>query len=75
MTVKDKCKSEFRVRECSNGDFPGGPVFKNLPCNAGDMGLILGQGTKIPHSLEQETLHPTRPRAAPQKRENVQITN
>ena len=29
-------------------DFPGGPVVKNLPCNAGDMGSILGQGTKIP---------------------------
>ena len=21
-------------------DFPGGPVGENLPCNAGDMGLI-----------------------------------
>ena len=23
--------------------FPGGPVVKNLPCNAGDTGLIPGQ--------------------------------
>ena len=23
------------------GDFPGGPVVKNLPCNAGDMGWIM----------------------------------
>ena len=29
-------------------DFPGGPVVKNLPSNAGDVGLILDQGTKIP---------------------------
>ena len=31
-------------------DFPGGPEVKNLPCNTGDTGLILGPGTKIPHS-------------------------
>ena len=24
-------------------DFPGGPVVKNLPANAGDVGLIPGQ--------------------------------
>ena len=30
-------------------DFPGGPVVKNLPCKAGYVGLIPGQGTKIPH--------------------------
>ena len=33
-------------------DFPGGPVVKNLLCNAGDIGLIPGQGTKIPHASE-----------------------
>ena len=33
--------------------FPGGPVVKNLPCNAGDVGSIPGQGTKIPHVTEQ----------------------
>ena len=32
-------------------DFPGGPVVKNLPCNSGDMGLISGWGTKIPHAM------------------------
>ena len=37
-------------------DFPGGPVIKNLPCNAGDVGSIPGQGTKIPHALEQLSL-------------------
>ena len=25
-------------------DFPGGPVVKNLPANAGDTGLIAGLG-------------------------------
>ena len=27
------------------GDFPDGPVVKNLPCNAGDVDSIPGQGT------------------------------
>ena len=31
-------------------DFPGGPVVKNLPCNAEDMSLIPGWGTKISHA-------------------------
>ena len=34
-------------------DFPGGPVVKNLPYNAGDAGSIPGQGTKIPHASGQ----------------------
>ena len=34
-------------------DFPGGPVVKNLPSNAGDAGSIPGQETKIPHALGQ----------------------
>ena len=34
-------------------DFPGGPVVKNPPYNAGDAGLIPGQGTKIPHAAGQ----------------------
>ena len=38
------------------GDFPGGPVVKNPPCNAGDVDLIPGQGTKITHATE-----PTKP--------------
>ena len=33
--------------------FPGGPVVKNLPCNAGDAGSIPGQRTKIPHAAGQ----------------------
>ena len=29
-------------------DFPGGPVAKNLPCNAGDAGSTPGQASKMP---------------------------
>ena len=35
------------------GDFPGSPVAKNLPFNAGDVGSIPGRGTKIPHAVGQ----------------------
>ena len=30
--------------KCFVSDFPGGPVFKNLPANAEDKGLIPGSG-------------------------------
>ena len=30
--------------------FPGGAVVESLPANAGGVGLIAGQGTKIPHA-------------------------
>ena len=38
-------------------DFPVGPVVKNPSSNAGDMGLIPGQGTKIPHAAGQLSPH------------------
>ena len=31
-------------------------MVKNLLCNAGDVGSIPGQGTKIPHALKQLSL-------------------
>ena len=37
-------------------DFPGGLMVKNLPSNAGDVGSIPGQGTKIPHDTKQLSL-------------------
>ena len=40
------------------GDFPGSPVVMNLPCNAGDLNLIPGQRTKIPHASEQLSATP-----------------
>ena len=32
-------------------------MVKNLPCNAWDAGSIPGRGTKIPHAIEQLSLH------------------
>ena len=34
-------------------DFPGGPMAKSPPANAGDMGSIPGWETKIPHAMGQ----------------------
>ena len=36
-----------------HGDFPSGPVVKNLPDNAGHTNSVPGPGTKIPYTLEQ----------------------
>ena len=50
-------------QKTENRDFPGGPVAKKPPSNAGDVGSIPGQGTKIPHAARQLrpcTLEPSR---------------
>ena len=39
------------------GDFPGGPVVKNSPSNAEEVGSIPGQETKIPHAVDQLRPH------------------
>ena len=51
------CKEPSKLN--SKGDSPGGPVVKNPPCNAGDAGLIPGQGTRIPHAARQLSWHAT----------------
>ena len=33
-------------------DFPSSPEINTLPSNAGGMGLITGQGTKVPHAVQ-----------------------
>ena len=33
------------------GDFSGGPVVKNRPCNVADIGSIPDWGTKTPHAV------------------------
>ena len=51
-----KLGKELEIKE-KIWDFPGGPVVKNPPSNAGDAGSIPGWGTKIPHAMEQLSLH------------------
>ena len=56
------------VKNPPHRDCPGGPVVGSRPSNAGDMGSIPGQGTRIPHASEQlspcaTTTEPACPRA------------
>ena len=45
LAVTEKKKFRFK-------DFPGGPMVKNSPCNAGNASSISGWGTKIPYAVE-----------------------
>ena len=65
MTQKDQLKNILYW------DFPGGPVVKNTPCNAGDVGLIPGWGTKTLHAVEQLVLCATTTAPAPTTREAI----
>ena len=44
---------KVHIKKICQWEFPGSPLVKNLPCNAGDADSILGLGTKIPHAEEQ----------------------
>ena len=46
----------MRIQIVATGGFPGGPVVKNPPSNAGDTGSIPGQGSKISHAAGQLNL-------------------
>ena len=54
QTSKKSLLMYFQNAKCR--DFPGGPVVKTPPCNAG---LIPGQGTKISHVVGQLSLSAT----------------
>ena len=47
------CFQKSENKQTNKTKLPAGPVVKNLPFNAGDAGLIPGQGTKNPHVAEQ----------------------
>ena len=53
----DKSKERSFTPRSDTGDFPGGPVVKNLPSNAEDAGSIPGWGTKIPYAAGQLSPH------------------
>ena len=54
------------VSVINRGDFSGGPVIWNLPCNAGDASSIPCRGTKIPHAMRQLSPCITAKESAPQ---------
>ena len=60
--------------EVTLGDFPGGPVVKNPPSNAEDVGSIPGQGTKIPHATGQLNLHGATKPVRPSRASTTELT-
>ena len=50
--IQQSCLSRT-LDKIQERDFPSGPVVKILPCNAGDMGSILGLGTKVSQATKQ----------------------
>ena len=53
-----RCEPAHQLNTRDRG-FPGGPVVKNSPSNAGDKGLLPGWGTKISYAMGQLSLHST----------------
>ena len=51
------CGIMFFFFKDTNGDFPGGPVVEIFPSSAGNVGLILGRGYKIPHGSQPQNQH------------------
>ena len=46
-------RGEIILNITGNEKMINGPMVKNPPCNAGEMGSVPGQGTRIPHATEQ----------------------
>ena len=46
-------QNQIKNQRAVSWNFPGGPVVKNPPCSAGNMGSIPGGETKIPYAVEQ----------------------
>ena len=54
MLAKSTWKLKFKIQD--DWDFPGGPVVKNPPSNAGYAGSIPSGETEILHALGQLSL-------------------
>ena len=49
---KYRMRQGRKIRKYKQGHFPGGPVVKTSPSNAGGAALIPGQGVKILHASQ-----------------------
>ena len=54
--MKTLTKPLSTLNKTNAWDLPDGPVIKNPPFEAGDVGLIPWEGTKTPHATEQLSL-------------------
>ena len=43
----------YAKRRSELGDLPGGHMVKNLPCSAGNVGLIPSREIKIPYAAQE----------------------
>ena len=50
MRTTNQNLQQKQKRESNPGDFPGGPVVKNLPSSAWDVSSIAGRGTRFQHA-------------------------
>ena len=63
-------KRKRKIQEIFKGNFSGGPVVKNPPSNAGDVGWIPGWGTKIPCAMGKTHVPKLRLNVAKFKKKN-----
>ena len=54
--VKKECVNRGKKKKTGAGGLPWYTMVKNLPCNAGDIVLILGHKAEIPHATQQLSL-------------------
>ena len=52
--MKLKEKLTVPIKQSQLWDFPGGPVVKTSPSNAGGAGSVPGWGAKVPHAWWQK---------------------
>ena len=57
LPLQQTNKEHVRYFSYLSMDFPGGPVVKNLLCDAGDAGSMPGGETKIPRATRAEPKH------------------
>ena len=67
-----KRKKKHLDQKGRSRDFPGSPVVKDLPSNAGDLGSIPGLGTRIPHTTGQPSSRATTREAVDRSEDTVQ---
>ena len=63
------------IKETTSRYFPGSPVVKNPPCNAGVTGLTPGPGTKIPHATGQPSSPATATESTSSKAQAPQLVS